>query len=447
MSSVMPLTWVSRFVETIRVFRRRLLAALSWNIVFAVALQGSTLISTILVARILGLEAFGAYSVLVSTVMTAAAIAQSGTGVVATKFVAESAASDPGRVGRVLDLCRAFAFGMGVCVAALLFGLAELLSVHLLGRPELVELVRTVAIAAFFQMAVSYQIGALQGFGAFRELGLASVGVGLWNVATTAAGAALGGLSGALVGFVAASALRSVTLGLTLGMVRRRHGIPRPSAHLARHEIRRIWTFALPTGLAGMISLPCQWLVTVLLARMQDGLVLVALFAVANQVRLAVLQIPSMLNAVSFSVLSRLIGERQGKGFREVFWSNFAMTSLFSILAVGVLLLAAGPVLSLYGPSFAAAQGVLVVLLLSAIPEMLGMSLYQLVQTSGRMWHSLFLIAMPRDYLYLGASALLMPELGAMGAAYAYLMAQILALVSTGVVAQWCASHAVPRPL
>ncbi len=68
--------------------------------------EGSVLVSTIIVARLLGLQSFGAYAVLVAMVMTIATIAQSGTGLVATKYVAEFLATDPARVGRLLTMCR-----------------------------------------------------------------------------------------------------------------------------------------------------------------------------------------------------------------------------------------------------------------------------------------------------------------------------------------------------
>jgi O-antigen/teichoic acid export membrane protein len=436
--------WTHHIVKVVRTFRERLLAGFSWNVVSAVSLQGSVLLSTIIVARLLGLESFGAYAVLVSTVVTAAAIAQGGTGLVATKFVAESLANDPVRVGQVLDLCRVFTFAMGVLMAALVFAMAEVLSVNVLGRPQLVEMVRLVALATFFQVTVSYQIGALQGFGAFKELGRAGLAAGLAHIAATAIGAWFGQTTGALLGFVVASALRTAAFGFVLRSVRRAHGVPR-RAPLALQEFQRIWRFALPTGLAGIVTMPSLWLVTILLARLPDGLAMVALFSVANQVRLAVLQLPSLLNAVSFSVLSRLKGARESAGFRSVFWSNVVLNLGFSTLAVGVLVIAAAPVLGLYGPEFQAGRLVLVVLLVSVLPEMLSMSFYQLIQAAGRMWHSLFLIAIPRDVLYFVLAAMLVPAHGAIAAAYAYLIAHAVGLAATLVVAYRFAPAAI-RP-
>ena len=300
------------------------MSGFGWNFLSAMALQGSVLLSSIIVARLLGLVSFGAYSVLITTVMTIATVAQGGTGLLATKFVGEGLANDKVRVARVLRLCRAFTLVTGGLSAIGVFLLSQSLATGMLGRPELEPLVRIIAVATFFQVSVSYQYGALQGFGVFKELSRGGVLAGIAYILFTVAGAWGWGLKGALIGFVLASALRAGIFGLLLHQVRRSHNVP-DSAKLDRTDLQMIWRFALPTGLAGFITMPCLWLVTIIVARQPDGLALVGILLVAHQVRLAVLQLPSLLNVVSFSVLSRLKGEGQVSSFRSVFWSNLCL--------------------------------------------------------------------------------------------------------------------------
>lgn len=436
---VLPANTLSHILRT---FRGRLLSGFSWNLLSAVALQGSVLLSSIIVARLLGLASFGAYAMLTATVMTIATVAQGGTGLVATKFVGENLARDPIRVARVLRLCRIFTLATGALTALGVFGLARLLADDLLGRPELEPLVRIVAVAAFFQVSVSYQFGAMQGFGAFKELSRGGVLAGLAHIALTAAGAWVAQVEGALGGFVLASAIRAGVFHVLLGRVRRARGVPDRAA-LDWADFQLVWRFALPAGLAGFVTMPCLWFVTLLVARLPDGLALVGILSVAHQVRISVLQMPSLLNAVSFSVLSRLKGQNDAAGFRSVFWSNLWLNLAFAILVVAVLLIAAEPVLLLYGRDFAAGRWVLVLLLASVLPELLATSFYQLIQSAGRMWHSLFLIAMPRDLLYLGLAALLVPAHGVTAAAAAYLLAHAVGLLATLLTARRYAAAAV----
>jgi len=183
------------------------------------------------------------------------------------------------------------------------------------------------------------------------------------------------------------------------------------------------------------VTMPCLWLVTVLVSRLQDGLALVAMLSVAHQLRLAVLQLPSLLNAVSFSVLSRLKGRDEEGGFRSIFWLNVGINAVFSTLAVAVLIGLSDLLLALYGREFGDGRWLLVVVLFSVIPESIAMSIYQRIQSAGRMWQSLFFIAIPRDVGYLAVSAMVVPQYGVVAAAAAYLAAQALGLACTAVLA------------
>jgi len=413
-----------------RTFQERLMSGFGWNFLSAVALQGSVLLSSIIVARLLGLVSFGAYSVLITTVMTIATVAQGGTGLLATKFVGEGLAYDKTRVARVLRLCRTFTLVTGGLSAIGVLLLSQSLATGMLGRPDLEPLVRIIAVAIFFQVSVSYQYGALQGFGVFKELSRGGVIAGTAYILLTVVGAWGWQLKGALIGFALASALRAAIFGVLLHRVRRAHGVP-DRAELDRTDVQMIWQFALPTGLAGFITMPCLWLVTIMVARQPDGLALVGILLVAHQIRLAVLQLPSLLNVVSFSVLSRLKGEGQASSFRSVFWSNLWLNLIFASLACAFLLLFSEPVLGLYGSEFTSGKWVLVLLVFSIVPELLATSFYQIIQSAGRMWHSLLIIAIPRDLLYLALASIFVSSYGALAAAGSYLVAHTVGLFAT----------------
>lgn len=427
--------------RVLQTFRERLLSGFSWSVMSAISLQGSVLLTSIVVARLLGLEDFGAYALLVGTAMTVAGVAQGGTGLIATKFVGEFLGSDPARIGRVLRMCALITSLTGVIAAGLLFLLAPTVSGTLLGNPQVEPLVRWVAVAIVFQVAVAYQYGALQGFGAFRLISRMGVAAGLLHLGVCTLGAWAGGLTGAVIGFVVASACRWVLFSAALRRECRDRSITL-SRHITRDDWALVWKFALPASLAGLITLPCLWTVTALVARQPDGLAWVALFSVTHQIRLAVLQLPTLLNTVSFSVLSRLKGLGEQAAFRQVFWSNLSVGLVFVSTVVGVLSLLAGEVLGLYGAGFADGQRLLIVLLLSTILELLGSTVYQVVQSKGRMWRSLLLVALPRDLTYVALAVMLIASQGVQGAGLAYLVAQALGAVLTITLARGALSAA-----
>jgi O-antigen/teichoic acid export membrane protein len=423
-------------LRVLLIFRERMLSGFFWSVVSTLWLQGSVLLTTIVVARLLGLEDFGVFALLVGTVMTVVGIAQGSTGLVAIKFVGELHASDPDRVGCILRMCALFTGLNGIIAAGLLFFLAPVVAGTLLGKPQVEPHVRYVALAIVFQVMVAYQHGALQGFGAFRLISRVSVLVGLFHFVVCALGAWAVGLTGALLGFVLASACRAFIFTVALRQECRRRRIT-TSKRISRADWVLAWNFALPSSLAGLITLPCLWAVTVLVARQPEGMAWVALFTVGHQVRLAVLQLPTLLNAVSFSVLSRLKGLGERSAFRQVFWSNLLMGLVFVSAVAGGLSMVSSEVLSLYGDGFANGRVLLIVLLMASIPELLGGAVYQVVQSKGRMWHSLLFIVLPRDLSYVALAVVLISSHGLQGAGLAYLAAQALGAALTILVVRW----------
>lgn len=430
---------MSKLDKVLLTFRERLLSGFSWSVLSAVMMQGSVLISTVLVARTVGIESFGAYAILVSTVMTASTVAQGCNGLVAAKYVAEFLKTDPAQVARVLKMCSTYTVGAGLAATGVVFLSAEPLAIQLLGKPEIVSSVRLISMSICFQMMVSFQYGALQGFGAFHKISVVSAIAGPVYVISTFAGAWFAQGPGAVAGFVLANAFRAAAFGYALRAECITHGVPN-KVKLNLRYFWRIAQFALPASLAGFVTMPCQWAVMALISRQPDGLSLVAMFTVAHQIRLTVLQFPSLLNAVSFSVLSRLKEFKQANDFRRVFWANLTASLFFTILVVALLCLVAEQVLGLYGKNFVNGRWVVVILLFSVIPETLATGFYQLIQSAGRMWESLFLITIPRDVLYPLLAALFLADYGVPAAAVAYLVSSMFGFLATLLAVYWYAN-------
>jgi O-antigen/teichoic acid export membrane protein len=430
--------------RVLRTLRERLLSGFLWNLTSALALQGSMLLSSLIVARLLGLEDFGIYAVVVGTAMMVAGVAQGSVGLIGTKYVGELLHTDPARVARVLRMCAVATSCTGLLAGLVLLLMASVVAQDLLRKPQVQSYIPWAALAVIFQVKVGYQYGALQGFGAFRLISYAGMASGLLQLVASAAGAWLNGVGGALAAFALASAGRWLFFGWALRRTRLEHRLPAGGA-LRVEDWRLVWSFALPASLAGFVTLSCLWGVTVLVARQPDGLAWVALFSVGHQVRQVVLQAPLLLNAVSFSVLSRLKGQGESAEFRQVFWSNVTVGLALASALVVSLSLVAPQVLGLYGTDFKQGETLLVLLLVSAIPEVLAGTVYQLVQSSGRMWHSLTLITLPRDLGYFLMGGLLIAKQQLEGAGAAYLLAQILGVLMTVAVVRWTREPPAPR--
>lgn len=418
---------LAKMARLVRTARQRLVSALSWNALSALALQGSVLISMIAIARILGAREFGAYAVLLATATTLTGIAQGGTGVTATKFVAEWLHQDRERIARMLRACRIVTATAGIVAALALLSAADFIADVVLGQPQLAAGLAWIAVAIVFQVVVAFQHGALIGLGAFATLGRTSLITGGLYCALSIGGAYVGGLEGATIGYALASFARAAVFSVSLRLALRARSIP-VARHIGAQEWRALYSFALPATLAGYVTMPCLWGVTALVARQPDGLQMAALLAVAHQLRMAVLQVPALLNAVTFSALGRLKGQGDRAGQRDVLWSALGL----GLVMAGGLSVAAAlgseALLSLYGAEFVAGQIVLLLLLASVLPEFVAGLASQLVQVAGRMWTSLWVVVCPRDLSYLLLAAVLLASHGVAAAAAAYLVAQFLGM-------------------
>ena len=84
-----------------------------WSLAGAVISRGLALLSSILVARLLGKTGFGELGMIQSTVGMFGAFAGFGLGLTATKHVAEFRQKDPVKAGRILALANIIALASG----------------------------------------------------------------------------------------------------------------------------------------------------------------------------------------------------------------------------------------------------------------------------------------------------------------------------------------------
>lgn len=419
--------------HAVAAFKARLARGFVWSLLSTFALQGSVLLTGLLLARVLGLQQFGIYAVATTTVMAMVGVVQGGVGLMGTKFIGEWLHEEKHRIGRLLHMCSVFTLVMGLTTCVLLWCVASWVADSMLHEPRVESALRWVAVSVVFHVQTLYLQGALQGFGAFRAISTAGAQVGLVHILASAVLAWWYGLDGAVIAFAFSSATRWWMFRRALRVVCKDHGISM-SKKILSEDWALIWKFALPASLASFITIPCIWGVTALVARQPGGIALVGLFSVSHQLRQLVLQIPTVLNTVVSSVLGNLKGQNDATEYWQIFRLNIFVGGIFAALVALLLALLSGSVLSLYGLEFVAAQGLLLVLLLSVVPEVVGSTAYQLVQSSGRMWASLFFIICPRDLSYFALAAWALPVWGLLGAGAAYVVAHSIGCAMTFIV-------------
>ena len=404
----------------------------AYNLVGAAFNQGSTLLVNLAVANLLGREIFGRYTMLLVTVGSLAALGQLSMGYTATKYVAEFRVIEPAKASRILGLCAIVSGAAGLIAACALAVLAPWLAGPILGASELAPELRIIAAAVFFTVANGFMTGALAGLESYRTLARAGVASGTIYALLCTVSAWAYGLTGAVAGVTVSALAQCVILAAMLLRESARQGVPLTCRGLSQ-ERAVLLHFALPTSLGALVSQPALWVASALLARQMGGYQQLALFGAANTFRAMVLFVPQAINNVGMSLLNNQ-RRSSAQGYRDVFWMNAALTALVAVGTAGVLFLAGGPLLRMFGPDFADGRLVLGLMLGAAVVEAMAVAAYQIVVSRGRIWPSLMLVTAPRDVTLVVLAAMLTPSFGAAGLATAYGAAWILALLGIVVL-------------
>jgi O-antigen/teichoic acid export membrane protein len=401
-------------------------AGVGFNLLGTAFNQGSTLFVNIVVSNLLGREAFGHYTMVLATLSTVASLGQLSMGYTATKHLAEFRLVEPERASRILWLCGSVSVASALIAGLLLAVSAPWLANTVLETPELALTLRLAAAAACFTVLNGFSSGALAGLESYSALAKVGIVSGTLYAMLCTVLARTFGLSGAVAGVALSALVQSIMLGTVLGRAASRQGVA-ISVRGAWQERAVLTTFALPASLAGLISLPALWIASAVLARQPDGYHQLALFGAANSFRLMVLFVPQAINNVGMSLLNNQRRSSE-EGYKRVFWMTVVWTAISAVGVAGVLFLAGGPLLRLFGPSFTG-RSVLGIMLAAGIVEAVAIAAYQIVVSRGRIWMSLFFVSVPRDCSLVLLAALLAPSLGAAGLAAAYTTSWVLALL------------------
>jgi O-antigen/teichoic acid export membrane protein len=397
----------------------RLLRGFSWNLVGTIFTQGSTLAANVILARLWGVRVFGDYMMVQSTVTALTSVAQPATGATATKYVAELRTSDPARAGRVLGLCSLVTLAIALLAGAGLMAASSTVARDMLNDPALRAALVVAGAAVFFSVFCGFFNGVLAGLESYAVVGRAGVVAGILYIAICLGAGWTWGLIGAVWGVAVSAALQSIVLLLGLRAETARYGI-RVSPRHAWHEASVLFRFVAPAVLNGLLVFPSIWLSNTFLAGQANGDVEMGLFGAANSFRILVLFLPNILGNVSMSLLNNQRGALSERGVRRVFWTNLIATAGIVLTGSWTLALSGRWLLGAFGLEFGAAYPVLLILMLSTLPETMAIAMLQLIQSRERVWLALWAIVLPCYAVLLGVAYWLTPHYGARGLAWSY---------------------------
>lgn len=413
---------------------RRFVHGVSGNLIFTLFNQGSTVVTNMLLANILGRAIYGEYAIVLGTLQSFAGLAGLGMGYTATRYLAEYRQRNKQRAEEIIGVCLTTSLVAGALFGVgLLFG-ARAIASNGLKAQSLTPMLRIASVAILFAAINGNLVGMLVGLERFRELGWTGVLSGISYVGLIVAAAAAWGLRGAVIGLAASGMAQCIVLGAETRNALRAAGLrSRFKGFVAERILFTRWV--IPGVLSGLTAVPALWFAQIALTR-ASGFGEVARYSAAFNLVAMVLFLPSIASGVGMSMINAARGTRDGAQYRELFWINFRFT-MFAVMVAAVGMAVVGHwLLGLYGSDFVPGYSALLVLLVASLVEACTYALTQVLQSNERIWLSVVAVNLPRDLSIAGLAFVLAPRYGAVGAATAYLVGRALACLSVMVLAR-----------
>lgn len=409
--------WGKIAVEDHENLRGKFIYGIFWNLVSALAYQGFPMIAAIVTARLLGKFSYGQLGMISSTVILFSTFAGMGLGITTTKYIAQLHQTDPERTGRIMGLTNLFGVASGVVMCIILFVMAPWLASNTLAAPDLNSALRIASLLLIFNTILGIQSGSIAGFGAFKDLAKIAIILGLLSSTLTIIGVYFFGLIGAVTVMVISSFINLMLYKLTINNLVKRFKI-KINYSKFWEEKDVIWKLSLPSMLANVMVGPVVWIANVIIINTAGGYDQLGLFNAANQWRIALTFLPTVIGEVLLPMVSANVN-KENKALETV----NVLASWVIVIIIALPLISYPEIIAFfYGYDYSSAvflQSLAFMMLVSCIisyKDGIGRKLV----AKNLMWWG-FLSNLTWGALFLG-SLLIFKNLGSLGLAVSYLI-------------------------
>ena len=391
------------------------------------------MVTTMVLARVLGAASFGAYSIVSNTASSAYGLVRLGVDAAIHVHTAESSADEAARrkteemlaAGLLLLLLAGVAGGLGCLI------MADWLAEHVYGKQELAVWIRVAAIAVFLQCISQFCYASMVGLHRFSAYTRVMIVSALLTAITITVGVLFAGLNGAVVAMIGAQFLTVAWLAWAL-----RAELRVESLQLVLHNFfsraGQLLKFGFPFYAVGMISIPVVYYLQGLVVRYTSLEALGYLRAITALVSI-VSFVPSSASAAMVSMLARTRIEDE-TALADKIMGNVKMVLVFALITATVVTIVLPWLLpAIFGQEYSAATGAaslaLLTAVLAAVTSVIGNALFSVKRVD-----FIFLTTLVQMAVFGVGGILLIPEHGLIG----YLTAELVGYLTLVVVTFWC---------
>jgi O-antigen/teichoic acid export membrane protein len=402
---------------------RKIATGAFWSLSGTIISKGLLLLSSIIVARILGAEVYGQAGIIRSTVNMFTAFAGMGIGITATKYIAELKGSNTTKVLKIVRLSNRITILTGLILAIFIILFAQQIG-YQINAPHLKQDIQLGALILFFNTLNGVQLGILAGFEDFKSIAKNNLWSGAISFFAQIIFAYIWGLTGTIIGigtnFFALWILNKYSVD--------KHIKPfgyLPKGETILSEISILWKFSLPAVLSGIMVGPVIWVCNVFLVNQPNGYAQMALFDAANQWRITILFIPGALSQIILPMLSS--SAKNMTQHKIIFLKNIKLNTLISVLFFILIVLIYPIITKMYGAGFEKLYLPLITLAFSTVFISINNVIGQYFASKEKLWTGfLFNIIWGTILILISFLTIHIYNLGALGLAISFCLAYFL---------------------
>ena len=414
---------------------KRLFEGMSWTLIGNVVGKFLQLLAFIFVARLVGKQEYGQISIIRSTLNMFLVFSSVGMGVTATRYIAMYRTSNPHRAYEIYLFTKKTVIWLGMIISVVVFLLSSYIAEHQLNNIHLSDALKIGAVILFLMTLTSVQMGALNGFERFKEVGINSALNGIIQLISVVLGAYLWGINGVIAGLGITSFILVLQLWFSLKKDISKIRTAEKNKDDEKLDSSSIFLkFSLPAVLQGLVVIPVLWWVKTFLID-NAGYGEMATFDVAEQWYYVVLFVPNSLGTILLPLLTNTNYNGSKEQYNKLLKVNILINvGVTFIIAVSVALFS--PLIyKFYGKEFTDYQPLLILMItvvICAVNNVLG----QVITSKGKMWIGFGVNALWAIWL-ITFSVIFIGKynMGALGLAYALFVSYTLHSILQGFVA------------
>lgn len=399
-------------------FQQRFIGGLKWSFVATIASQFFGVLTSVAVARTLGIQAFGEYGAIQSTIGMLGVFAGLGLGMTSSRYVARDKLTSPGAATDLLASMLLLGVVSAVLTGAAVIIFGSRIATEVLNSPNAVNSVRWSALLLVVNAVQGIHVGALSGLEDFTSISWITTARGAMQVVAVPSGALFGGVEGATMGLVGAGAVSLILSDRTL---RKAGSLFNISVYYFTCKIqwRTLMVFSLPAVICNVVLSPATWIVNVWLLAQPGGKAELGALSAASFWRNAIVLLPNVVGQVMVPMTASMekVGDEAIFGLMRRAVVLNALTAVPAALVLGIF---SRPIMSFYGPQFSDRGPVLAITGVAAILVAVQSPFGNVLTGTGRMWLGALMNAVTGVTFAAMSYLLLSGGMGADGVAYAF---------------------------